>query len=48
MLVQGVNNKKHNRELCVTLRYEKNVEMHDSNGFEVYNLWYIYVVMKCL
>ena len=23
------------------------VGVHDGNGFEIYNLWYAYVVMKC-
>ena len=48
MLVQGANNKENNdRDLCVTLWYKKMFGVYNSNGFEVYNLWYAYVVMKC-
>ena len=31
----------------MTVRYKQNVGVYSSNGFEVYNLWYTYVVMKC-
>ena len=45
-LYQKQNNKKENRESCVTVRHKKNVGVYNSNGFEVYNLWHAYVVMK--
>ena len=42
------NNKKHNRESCVTVRYNIYIYgVYNSNVFEVYKLWYAYVVMEC-
>ena len=46
-LCQEQNNMQENRESCVTVRYKKIFGVYNNNGFEVYNLWYAYVVMKC-
>ena len=46
-LYKEKNNKKENGESCVTVRYIFFGGVYDSNGFEVYKLWYAYVVSKC-
>ena len=46
-LYEEQNNKKENRESCVTVRYKNKFGMYNSNGFEVYKLWCTCFVRKC-
>ena len=44
MLVRGANEKKNDRELCVTTCWYKEM-LRRGNSLEVYNLWNAYVPM---